>query len=78
MKSDLPNYLAQCQQGSAFVTRLHHSAEYLACGQKTPAVFFCPSRHHVFRLSICNGYYNSLDMSARMAITASRARTELL
>lgn len=59
------------------MARLHHPAEYLAFGQETLTVFFCPSLHQVFRLSACNGYSASLDVSTRMAII-SRTTMELV
>lgn len=58
--------------------RLHHPVGYPAFGQEVLTVTFCPSLHHVFRLSVCNSYYASLDISTRMAISTSRAMRELM
>lgn len=88
MRSDLTNYLAQYQQGTSkagfwlFVTREgnmarpHHPARYLAFGQETLAVFFCPSLCCVFRPSVCNSYYASSDISTSSAVSTSRATRE--
>lgn len=58
--------------------RQHGSTALLGTGfgQEILTVFFCLSLYHVFRFSVCNSYYASLDISTR--ISTSTAVRELV